>query len=248
MVISLRWQKPGVTIALTIIWMAIQEGAGGLAFGYGILWYATLFALLTLGRWLLDPGSLQFQALLGVALGLAHFLLLYLMLVLLLLTGLILYRGIVPWLFRTLCVLVPSVLPLFWFVLKDYQKRRILAFLDPATDPLGSGYHILQSEIAVGSGRLFGKGFLAGTQSQLRFLPEKHTDFAVAVFGEEWGFFGMDDVPVDAVLKFEGEMIEFLRNSKADVLNGIAEKKVLDDDLEGKLKAAIEEFKKGFRA
>lgn len=113
------------------------------------------------------------------------------MLVLLLLSGLILYRGIVPWLFRTLCVIVPTVMPLLWFVLKDYQKRRILAFLDPATDPLGSGYHILQSEIAVGSGRIFGKGFLAGTQSQLRFLPEKHTDFAVAVFGEEWGFFGM---------------------------------------------------------
>jgi rod shape determining protein RodA len=113
------------------------------------------------------------------------------MLVLLLLGGLILYRGIVPWLFRTLCVILPTVTPLLWFVLKDYQKRRILAFLDPATDPLGSGYHILQSEIAVGSGRLFGKGFLAGTQSQLRFLPEKHTDFAVADFGEEWGFFGM---------------------------------------------------------
>lgn len=113
------------------------------------------------------------------------------LLVLMLLGGLILYRGIRPWLFRTLCVLVPLVTPLFWFVLKDYQKRRILAFLDPATDPLGSGYHILQSEIAVGSGRVFGKGFLGGTQSQLRFLPEKHTDFAVAVFGEEWGFFGM---------------------------------------------------------
>jgi len=113
------------------------------------------------------------------------------MLVLLLLAGLVLYRGVRPWLFRTLCVLVPLLTPLMWFVLKDYQKRRILAFLDPATDPLGSGYHILQSEIAVGSGRLFGKGFLAGTQSQLRFLPEKHTDFAVAVFGEEWGFFGM---------------------------------------------------------
>ncbi len=111
--------------------------------------------------------------------------------VLLLLGGLILYRGIKPRLFKVLCFIVPLVLPLFWFVLKDYQKRRITAFLDPATDPLGSGYHILQSEIALGSGRFFGKGFLAGTQSQLRFLPEKHSDFAVAVFGEEWGFFGM---------------------------------------------------------
>jgi len=82
MTISLRWQRPLVTIVLTLIWMAIQEGAGGLAFGYGILWYATLFLLLTVGRWLLDPGSLQFQALLGVALGLAHFFLLYLMAVL----------------------------------------------------------------------------------------------------------------------------------------------------------------------
>jgi len=113
------------------------------------------------------------------------------MLVLLLLGGLVLYRGIRPWLFRTLCVLMPLLMPLAWFGLKDYQKRRILAFLDPATDPLGSGYHILQSEIAMGSGRIFGKGFMAGTQSQLRFLPEKHTDFAVAVLGEEWGFFGM---------------------------------------------------------
>ncbi len=82
MAVSLRWQKPGATILLTVIWVAIQEGAGGLAFGYAILWYAILFALLTVGRWLLDPGSLQFQALLGLALGLAHLLLLYLMAVL----------------------------------------------------------------------------------------------------------------------------------------------------------------------
>jgi len=82
MAVSLRWQKPGATILLTVIWVAIQEGAGGLAFGYAIMWYAILFALLTVGRWLLDPGSLQFQALLGITLGLAHLLLLYLMAVL----------------------------------------------------------------------------------------------------------------------------------------------------------------------
>ena len=80
--VSLRWQKPGATILLTVIWIAIQEGAGGLAFGYAILWYTILFALLTVGRWLLDPDSMQFQALLGLALGLAHLLLLYLMAVL----------------------------------------------------------------------------------------------------------------------------------------------------------------------
>jgi hypothetical protein len=80
--VSLRWQRPGATMLLTVIWIAIQEGAGGLAFGYAILWYTILFALLTVGRWLLDPDSMQFQALLGVALGLAHLLLLYLMAIL----------------------------------------------------------------------------------------------------------------------------------------------------------------------
>lgn len=74
--------------------------------------------------------------------------------------------------------------------LRDYQKARILNFLDPERDPLGSGYHIIQSKIAVGSGGLLGKGFLHGTQTQLRFLPEQHTDFAFSVFSEEWGFVG----------------------------------------------------------
>lgn len=111
--------------------------------------------------------------------------------VLLLLGGIILFRGVRGGILKAAAVIAPCTLPLGWFVLKDYQKKRILTFLDPANDPLGAGYHIIQSQIAIGSGRLTGKGFLAGTQSQLRFLPEKHTDFAVAVFGEEWGFLGM---------------------------------------------------------
>lgn len=77
-----------------------------------------------------------------------------------------------------------------WFGLRDYQRARIITFLDPEKDPLGSGYHIIQSKIAVGSGGFFGKGFLQGTQSQLSFLPERHTDFAFSVFAEEWGFVG----------------------------------------------------------
>jgi rod shape determining protein RodA len=81
-------------------------------------------------------------------------------------------------------------LPLFWNSLKAYQKSRIITFLHPENDPLGAGYHIIQSKIAVGSGQLWGKGFLKGTQSQLRFLPEQHTDFAFSVFAEEWGFVG----------------------------------------------------------
>jgi rod shape determining protein RodA len=80
--------------------------------------------------------------------------------------------------------------PLIWSFLKDYQKQRLLTFLNPEGDPLGAGYHILQSMIAVGSGQFWGKGLLHGTQSQLYFLPEQHTDFVFSVFAEEWGFVG----------------------------------------------------------
>lgn len=81
--------------------------------------------------------------------------------------------------------------PLFWkYLLKDYQRNRLLVFLNPYVDPLGDGYHIIQSKIAIGSGRLFGKGLFQGTQNQLDFLPEQHTDFIFAVLGEELGFIG----------------------------------------------------------
>ena len=82
------------------------------------------------------------------------------------------------------------VSPLGWFLLKDYQKERLMVFIDPGIDPLGAGYTIIQSKIAIGSGGLFGKGWLAGTQNQLNFLAERHTDFIFSVAGEEWGFFG----------------------------------------------------------
>jgi len=78
--------------------------------------------------------------------------------------------------------------PFIWEHLADYQKKRILAFVNPESDPFKSAYHILQSKIAVGSGQLTGKGFLQGTQSKLFFLPEQHTDFIFATIGEEWGF------------------------------------------------------------
>ncbi len=80
--------------------------------------------------------------------------------------------------------------PLIWSRLKEYQQMRILSFLKPEMDPLGSGYHIAQSKIAIGSGQFWGKGYLKGTQTRLHFLPEQHTDFAFSVFGEEWGFLG----------------------------------------------------------
>ncbi len=80
--------------------------------------------------------------------------------------------------------------PVVWSYLHDYQKERVLVFLDPERDPLGAGYHIIQSKIGIGSGGLFGKGLAQGTQSQLNFLPERHTDFIFSIFAEEMGFFG----------------------------------------------------------
>lgn len=79
---------------------------------------------------------------------------------------------------------------ILWEGLKEYQKNRLIAFIDPSVDPKGIGYNITQSVITVGSGGLFGKGFLAGTQGPLKFLPERHTDFIFPIFAEEWGFFG----------------------------------------------------------
>jgi len=83
-----------------------------------------------------------------------------------------------------------AAIPALWFFMKDYQRQRVLTFMDPERDPLGAGYHVIQSKIAVGSGGILGKGYLQGTQGSLRFLPEQHTDFAFAVYAEEWGFLG----------------------------------------------------------
>jgi len=94
----------------------------------------------------------------------------------------------------TIVTFVLVTIPVAWLgwakLLRPYQKNRILDFINPERSRLGSGYHIIQSKIAVGSGGLLGKGFIRGTQSQLRFLPEQHTDFAFSVFAEEWGFVG----------------------------------------------------------
>lgn len=86
--------------------------------------------------------------------------------------------------------LVGAAAPIAWSMMHDYQRQRVLTFLNPENDPLGTGYHIIQSKIAVGSGGIFGKGWLNGTQSQLEFLPERHTDFIFAVIGEELGLAG----------------------------------------------------------
>jgi rod shape determining protein RodA len=101
-----------------------------------------------------------------------------------------LLAGVKLWKFGVAIVAAASIVPVAWGLMHDYQRQRVLTFLDPDADPLGAGYHILQSKIALGSGGLFGKGFLQGTQSHLNFLPEKQTDFAFTSLAEETGLIG----------------------------------------------------------
>ena len=98
--------------------------------------------------------------------------------------------GVRIWKFAVVLAAGLSAIPIAWNFLRDYQKDRILTFLNPETDPLGAGYHILQSKIAFGSGGLFGKGFLQGSQSHLNFLPERQTDFIFTMLAEEFGLVG----------------------------------------------------------
>ncbi len=98
--------------------------------------------------------------------------------------------GVRLWKFALLLVAGVSAVPIAWQFLRDYQRQRVLTFLDPESDPLGSGYHIMQSKIALGSGGMFGRGFLNGSQSHLNFLPEKQTDFIFTMLAEEFGMAG----------------------------------------------------------
>jgi len=98
--------------------------------------------------------------------------------------------GVRVWKFVVVMVVGLAFIPVIWNFLHVYQRKRILIFLNPESDPLGAGYHILQSKIALGSGSLFGKGFINGSQSHLEFLPERHTDFIFTMLGEEFGLVG----------------------------------------------------------
>jgi rod shape determining protein RodA len=112
--------------------------------------------------------------------------------ILLVLMGAVLFflAGVRIWKFLVIGGCGVAIVPIAWKFLRDYQKQRVLTFLNPESDPLGSGYHIIQSKIALGSGGIWGKGFLQGTQSHLQFLPERQTDFIFTMFAEEWGFVG----------------------------------------------------------
>lgn len=111
-------------------------------------------------------------------------------LLLLVFLSILVYVGVRWTALATLAGIGLAMVPLAWQFLKEYQRQRILTFLNPDLDPLGTGYHLIQSKIAIGSGGLFGKGYMKGTQCKLGFLPEQHTDFIFSAFGEEWGLVG----------------------------------------------------------
>ena len=104
--------------------------------------------------------------------------------------ALLFVAGVRLWMFLAAAITAVGCLPIAWSFMHEYQRKRVLTFFDPDRDPLGAGYHITQSKIAIGSGGLFGKGWLQGTQSSLNFLPEKQTDFIFTTFVEEWGMAG----------------------------------------------------------
>ena len=129
------------------------------------------------------------------------------------------------WIISTTILLLLSI-PLIWvYIFKDYQKQRILILLNPQKNPLGAGYHIIQSKIAIGSGSFWGKGFLQGKQAQLNFLPARHTDFIFSVLSEEWGFVGSFVVVMIYLLLiiFILRNINYYKNRSAIILTlGIA--------------------------
>lgn len=170
----LRMQPSELAKALVIIWMAYwaEKKKHILIHGIRELFFPALIMSVPVVLILLQPD-------LGTA-GIVSFIA----------AAMFLMLGIRRSTLMTLGGLFLAGLPFLWFSLKDYQRLRILTFMDPSRDPLGSGYHAIQSKIAVGSGGLIGKGFLQGTQTQLRFLPEHHTDFIFSVVAEEWGFLG----------------------------------------------------------
>ncbi len=137
------------------------------------------FLAIPLGMALLPTGIVLIQPDLGTA-----------MTILLGAGAIFFLAGVSYWLFAIVIAGGLAMLPVAWHFLHDYQKKRVLVFLDPESDPLGAGYHIAQSKIALGSGGITGKGFLQGSQSHLNFLPEKHTDFIFTLFTEEWGLIG----------------------------------------------------------
>lgn len=162
--------KPAIVLALARYFQGISQDEIG----------NPLILLVPLGMILAPAALIVLQPDLGTA-----------MLIVMSATIMLFMAGVRMWKFGVVGVCGLAALPVAWSFLHDYQKNRVLTFLNPESDPLGTGYHILQSKIAFGSGGLFGKGFMGGTQAHLNFLPERQTDFIATMIAEELGMVGL---------------------------------------------------------
>lgn len=182
--------------ALKVAWVTVPPWI--LIFLQPNLGTALVFAAITIGMLYWAGASLGWLALIFSPIVSATLFSLYLpaWIVWVILMGITAWVSL-PW-FRVASTVIAVVVNLvagqagilLWNVLHDYQKKRLLLFIDPNQDPLGAGYHVIQSKIAIGAGKLFGQGWLKGTQTQLNFIPEQHTDFIFSAIGEEFGFIG----------------------------------------------------------
>jgi len=162
--------KPAIVLALARYFQGVTQDEIG----------NPLILLIPLGMILLPAGLVMLQPDLGTA-----------MLIMMSATIMLFMAGVRIWKFAVVGVCALATLPIAWTFLHDYQRNRVLTFLNPESDPLGTGYHILQSKIAFGSGGVFGKGYMGGTQAHLNFLPERQTDFIATMLAEELGMFGL---------------------------------------------------------
>ena len=237
LLMAFAWPIYGLSMASLVVVLLLGHEAGGARSWFGIgsfggqpAEFAKLATALALARFLasanrrsLDVG----QTVMAVALTLAPMVLIVLerdlgsaAMFVPLLGGMLLVaglRGKVVLVGLLVLVLIAGVI---WsFVMLDYQKQRVKTFLSPESDPLGAGYQLQQSKIAVGSGELAGRGYMQGTQSQLRFLPARHTDFVMAVLAEEWGFLGVAVVLfLYAIYFLNGAEIAMRARDRAGVL------------------------------
>ncbi|MDD2331330.1 MAG: rod shape-determining protein RodA [Candidatus Cloacimonetes bacterium] len=174
----------GITILPVVLIMAEPD------FGTTLVFWAALFAMLIAAKIPLFYVLIMVSPVVSLVFSTFWF---GLVLWLCFLTFL-LYKSRLSWVAISVTAIVnlflALIMPVFWNGLKDYQQSRVLTFIDPMRDPLGAGYQIIQSKIAIGSGAAFGKGWLDGTQKNMNFLPEHHTDFIFSVIGEEFGFLG----------------------------------------------------------
>ena len=158
--------------------------------GTALTFFAILFSILIIS----DLPKFYLIIIVSPILSIVFSFSIWIFIIYLLLLVYILYRSNLDKVIISFVVVINTFLfiitPIFWNNLKDYQQNRILTFINPMRDPFGAGYQIIQSKIAIGSGGIFGKGFLLGTQKNMNFLPEHHTDFIFSVIGEEFGFFG----------------------------------------------------------